>query len=263
MSVDAGVVREPPFREGEPFDGVVAYLREQCDGDVHDKGVVIVTAATDKHAPVHAVKNVVDPGDETYYVLGGEQNQFICLDFKARAVRVTHYSLQSHAGPSYLKSLVVEGSVDGRAWKHIDGRKDDRELKGKWNCATFPASEVSDRFRLVRSRMTGESHDSDHILCCSSSFLGHFSGDSGQATSERRVVTLGPSRLSAREATSQSRAAVPGRSPMSLKHRYHSLRYLGSRALVDRARREFARAQEARQASNRRSTTRACGARRP
>jgi len=94
---------------GQSFYGIIAHLTVECDGNVHDKGVVCVTGKS-RASDLHHERNAVDFGgsDGIYYSDDGP-GQWLCLDFGERRVRLTHYSLASQS----IKSWLLEVSEDG------------------------------------------------------------------------------------------------------------------------------------------------------
>jgi hypothetical protein len=55
-------------------------------------------------------------------------NSWICVDFKARRLAMTGYSLRTHweNGNGHIREWVVMASGDGSNWVKVDSRADDR-----------------------------------------------------------------------------------------------------------------------------------------
>ena len=109
-----GKTREFVYRSSKPLRGVIAYLTRECGGNVHDRGIVNVTAssASDYYHP----KNAVDLGTNSIYYSNNEMGTWICYDFKERRVIPKSYSVRScGSGPGgyHLKSWVIEVQTTG------------------------------------------------------------------------------------------------------------------------------------------------------
>jgi hypothetical protein len=108
-----------PFRPSSPLDGTISHLTAKFGGNVHDRGVVHITAnrAYDDHSS-YAAKNVVDLGTDSYFYSANGANQSICFDFKKMKITPTHYSIPTDGGGSnyhHLKSWVLECSKEGNS----------------------------------------------------------------------------------------------------------------------------------------------------
>ena len=70
-------------------------------GNVHDEGIVYVTASSvyKKNDSSNHPKNAVDLGTESKYYSNDEKDTWICYDFKERRVIPTSYSVMSLLGP--------------------------------------------------------------------------------------------------------------------------------------------------------------------
>jgi len=93
--------------------------------------MVIVTAAS-ATGPDCRVARTLDE-DESPCVSRNEPSGYAGFGFETRAVRVTHYSMRSHNGPSYLTLWATKGPGGGRTWEEIDQRKNNGDLNGKWH----------------------------------------------------------------------------------------------------------------------------------
>lgn len=145
----------------KPLDGIIAYLTKNCGGNVHERGIVNITASGfdgDAYEP----KNVADLSEDTRFYSTDEENAWICYDFKDRMVIPESYSVRSFGygpGGCHLKSWVVEVSEDGVAWKEIDRRVDNNDLNDRYVTRHFQVAHVPDEpVQLVRLRQIGRSH---------------------------------------------------------------------------------------------------------
>ena len=165
--------QSPPPLFPPKLNGVIAHLTREFGGNVHDKGIVDVTASSviddgyndDDYHP----KNAVDLGtlSESFWS-ENEENSWICYDFKERRVTPTSYSVRSSDG-IFLKSWVIEVSNDRDSWTEIDHREDNNDLKGQYALCNFKIPHVpGDSFRFFRLRQTGNNHTGNNSLSLSS-----------------------------------------------------------------------------------------------
>lgn len=150
----------PALRRGEEFvckdsnklDGIIAHLTQRFGGNVHDKGIVHVTASSAQR--LSAPKWLVDP---SYHEFRSHErpNSWICLEFKERRVIPTSYSMQS-SDYCHPMSWVVEVSNDetGGCWTEIDRRDKSIDLLTNGVIVNFKISHVPSEgvryFRLTQ-----------------------------------------------------------------------------------------------------------------
>jgi hypothetical protein len=146
-------------------------LTSKFGGNVHDRGVVTITAnRVYSDNPNYATKNAADLGTDSYFNSANEPNQSISFDFRNLTIIPTHYSLRTHSsGPndSHLKSWVLEGSTDGNLWIEIDRRENNSDLNSSCALKTFSIAR-SDPVRVIRLRQIGPNHCNNNQLVCSS-----------------------------------------------------------------------------------------------
>jgi hypothetical protein len=134
--------------------GIIAYLTREHGGNVQDRGIVEV-AASSVHLSSHVAKNAVDLTTAAYFQSPNQPNQWFCYNFKDRRIRLTKYSIAAHTSNWFLRSWVVEGSVDGNAWVSLDERKDNTDAHPGHPIATFSVDQ-SDEYQFIRLRQTGK-----------------------------------------------------------------------------------------------------------
>ena len=155
------------YDAGKPLEGIIAHLTRECGGNVHEKGVVEVTASSCSDPAKHAV----ELGTNTYFLSNEEPNSWICYDFKERRVAPTSYSIRTAWSDSNPKSWVLEVSNDGSdgSWEVVDSRENNEDLKGRRITRTFAIStRPHGIFRFVRLLQTGKNHDEGDILILTS-----------------------------------------------------------------------------------------------
>ena len=171
---------EFPFNDMRPLEGVIAHLTRECGGNVHEKGVVEVTASSCT-AEGYEAKNAVDLGTDSSFWSKIEPNPWIRYDFKDRRVIPTSYSMRS-AQWFWPRSWVFEVSNDGQKWEIIDNesiaRRDNNcDPKAMLMVRNFTISaRPSESFRFVRLRQTEKTQlEVDHLALSSLEIFGTLS----------------------------------------------------------------------------------------
>lgn len=153
--------KECQYQASKPLDGIIAHLTRECGGNVHDKGVVAVTASS-VYSNDCEPKNAADLGSDSEFFSKNELDAWICYDFKERRVAPTSYTVKSYnfgPGGRHLKSWALEVSNDGSSWAVVDRRDNNSDLNGSHATHNFPLSHVpGESFRFVRLRQTGPNH---------------------------------------------------------------------------------------------------------
>jgi hypothetical protein len=131
-------------------------LTTEFGGNVHEKGVVNITASGDNG---NKPWQVADHGSSSCWMSKNEANSWICFEFKRHSISLKNYTLKSRScDPGFVhpREWVVEGSNDGSGWELLDSRNTE-DLNGlsivkTFNCST---AKSSDFFRFIRLRQTG------------------------------------------------------------------------------------------------------------
>ena len=145
---------------GSYHGGIIEHLQRECGGNVHDKGIVNVTASSVVSSD-YLPKSVVSRGD---FYTQNQPDQWICYDFKHQSVSPTSYSVRS-CGSQYPKNWVIEVSNDGSSWTEIDRRSNNDDLNNSYNSANFKIANVpSESYRFFRLRQTGKNSQSYDTL---------------------------------------------------------------------------------------------------
>jgi hypothetical protein len=155
-----------PFRSGAPLDGIIAYLTKTHNGNVSDLGIVDVTSSSVSSGS--AAKNAVCFTDSLHTQTLNVANSWLCYDFKAMLVNITHYSIRSRTKGrgNHPQNWTVEGSMDGTTWVELD-RRDGQTVFGDVNqTATFSVSR-REPARLIRLRQHGKDSTGYHCLTLS------------------------------------------------------------------------------------------------
>jgi hypothetical protein len=147
------------FDEGNRLKGVIAYLTERYQGNVHDTGVVEITMNS---TALHQPKCAADLTKSSYCSSLDFPNQWIEFNFKDRLIIPNHYSVKSAAG-ACLKSWVIEVSSDGHSWTEVDRQQDNYDLSGWGSVASYPIRNVVECHR-IRLRQIAENQGNNHCL---------------------------------------------------------------------------------------------------
>ena len=117
--------------EGALLDGIIRFLSDRCwrGGNVHDEGIVIVTASSvhdrDEDEDSCEPDFVTELGSDSCFISNSSSNEWICYNFKGRRLVLTSYSIRGgrYGCPS---EWVIEVSKDGSegSWEVVDERHD-------------------------------------------------------------------------------------------------------------------------------------------
>jgi hypothetical protein len=151
--------------------GVISFLTARCDGNVSDKGIVVVTASSQlSNATAYAAKNAVDLTASSYFFSANQVNQWISYDFGDSRIKPIHYSIRSDynggTGGHNPKSWVLEGSVDNNQWEEVDRRDNNSDLNARSITRLFAVNHSSE-YRSLRFRQTGPNHYGENYLVIS------------------------------------------------------------------------------------------------
>lgn len=154
-----------PYLEEWPFNGIIAHLTRECGGNVHDKGIIEVTASSIADSKYPA-KNAADLSVNNWFISGDEENSWLCYDFKEFRVRVNGASVRSFGygpGAAHPNYLTLEGSLDGKEWNSIAGVS---ELNGRYVTRSTTFGDCGP-FRFVRLIQKAKNSCENNILALS------------------------------------------------------------------------------------------------
>jgi hypothetical protein len=149
------------------LEGIVSYLTTKHGGNVHDNGVICVTASG-VYASGYDSRNAVDLQNlSSRFCSKSESKSWICYEMKNMEITLTHYSILSVPyGPNsthHPKSWCVEVSLDGQEWMEVHRCGENSDLNGPSLIGTYEVTE-SHRCRFVRLRQAGSTHTNDNYL---------------------------------------------------------------------------------------------------
>jgi hypothetical protein len=163
------------------LNGVMAFLKRSHGGNVHDKGVVNVTASSIGWCEP---KNVADIGVQSvFYTTNNTSSEWVHYDFKSMRIRPSHYTLRSPYGWGvnhwHPKNWVIEVSETGREsdWTEIDRQTNSTDLNGPDKRKSFAISRSIGPVEFIRLRLTGPNHGgSNHLLLSDWELFGELHG---------------------------------------------------------------------------------------
>ena len=151
----------------DPLNGIIAQLTRQCGGNVHEKGLVEVTASSVSSNSYQA-KNAVELGTDSFFQSNSEPTSWICYDFKRQRVTPTSYSIRTVAC-ACPRSWALEVSNDGEKWEAVDTRNNNRDLNAEYVTHNFViTAPPRGSFRFIRLRQTGKNHTENDCLAITS-----------------------------------------------------------------------------------------------
>jgi hypothetical protein len=167
LGLEFQLCRSFPYELSAPFEGIIAHLTKQFGGNVHDQGVVRITAHRAlSDNPSYAPKNVGDVETNSLFHSAEDPNQWVCFDFKKMKVKPTYYSLRTHSscpGSCHIKNWAIEASNDGRRWVELDRQVDNNDLNSPLAVKTFEIANA-DPFKMIRLRQTEPTHNGSDCL---------------------------------------------------------------------------------------------------
>jgi hypothetical protein len=164
---------EFPLQEDKSVDGIISYLTRKHGGNVHDNGIVTITSKS-LHSgdPRYALRNVADLTTDWRFDSDDEPGQWVCWDFHEMRIHPTYYTIRA----KYLKSWVIESSLDGVAWTEIDRNTENDDFRSTLSeppkVASFTVWNTAE-CRFIRLTQTGENHNGkDYLIINDFEFFG-------------------------------------------------------------------------------------------
>jgi hypothetical protein len=136
-------------------------LTHEHGENLHDRGIVEVSVSSVYSG---VPQNVL--GFQQHWYSEDLPGQWICYHFKDRLIQLTHYSVAAHTNNHFLRSWVVEGSLDGTTWMVLDERRNNAQASKTEPIPTFSV-EASSFVRSIRLRLTGKTADNNYYLILS------------------------------------------------------------------------------------------------
>jgi hypothetical protein len=170
--------REFAVTSSLPFCGIISYLTSTHGGNVYDRGIVDVTASSNYGAE-YLPKYAVDLSCENGFGSQNVPNQWLCYDYKELRIIPSGYSIRSGLKTwdkrCYLRSWVIETSMDGSTWNVVDRR--DR-LSSLANAEVRSFTILNGQpCRFIRIRQTSKTDgDYDHLVVTAWEIFGTLIG---------------------------------------------------------------------------------------
>jgi hypothetical protein len=163
-----------PGESDSPWSGLICCLREECGGNVHEKGIVDITCSSTER---NQCWQIVNYDWNSWFLTNNSANDWVQFDFKDRSVSLSHYALKSdgHSIHHHLLQWKLSGSNDGNKWTIIDERNI-QELNGNYVTKMYhcgDTSSISHYYRYIRLTQTGKnSYGYDYLLLANIEFFG-------------------------------------------------------------------------------------------
>jgi hypothetical protein len=126
--------------------------------------VSLFGSTTFRESPSHAARNVANlTNTSNIFHSKNEPNQWICYDFKNRKVRLPNYSIHLYSGHFYLRSWIVEESLNCSKWFFLDCHQNNNEMTSTHPIGTFTVSQ-SNESRFIRLRQIGKNASGNDYL---------------------------------------------------------------------------------------------------
>jgi hypothetical protein len=148
--------REILITKAASLDGIVSYLTRKHGGNVQEKGIVTITSKSVSDSAEFALKNVADLTSDSCFCSNRRTyvpGQWVCWDFHEMRVSPIHYTIRS----AYLKSWVLEGSLDGNSWTELSRQTDNDKFREGWKTASFAAPDAPES-RFIRLTQTDKNY---------------------------------------------------------------------------------------------------------
>jgi serine/threonine protein kinase len=149
----------------QPFDGIFAHFSREYEGNILNLGIIGITGNSLSGNHSRDLRRLIEHDWKGCWVSSNVPESWLMIDFGARTVFVSHYSLRTYhcaKGYSHLKSWILEGSIRGRTFR-LDARSDNEELNGRWKTATFQCFFPAE-CQAVKLKQTGPNHHGDDFL---------------------------------------------------------------------------------------------------
>ena len=151
------------LNQEEPLNGIITALTAIANGNVHENGIVKITASSTDHSNP---QQVVDRGWNDFWFSQNKQGQWIMFDFIQRQIAISDYTIKTikfSEDSCHLKTWCIEGSLDCSNWTLID-EQDTDALNGPNKIVSFKCKTESEPYRYIRLRMTNSNARGDNLL---------------------------------------------------------------------------------------------------
>jgi hypothetical protein len=148
-----------PLKQDKSLDGIISYLTPKHGGNVHDKGIVTISAKSVDDDEPKNFSFLADPTADSEFGSKNEPGQWVCWNFHEMRVRLTHYTIKSLS----LKSWVVESSLNCVNWTELDRKTDNESLKSFTSTASLAVAN-SGYCRFIRLAQTGKTRNVTDML---------------------------------------------------------------------------------------------------
>ena len=157
--------------EGKNFEGIIHYLESQYGKDIHNQGIITVSASSNGH-PTTSPQEVInyDSDDCWESDWGVDKSPWLEIDFKKRKIQMNGYSLQSFNRSKassmysnhYMKNWTIEGRNKGDQWQKINRQINNQDLNGSTYQHYFSIGKITKPYQYIRIKFgTSYKNNSD------------------------------------------------------------------------------------------------------
>jgi hypothetical protein len=158
LRLDVSLLRLNPRAIRETNEAIVRFLTELCHTNIHDAGLVSVTAphtnpdVYGKELNGGSPNAVFDLDSRIGWYDCNKTPSWLQVDFLKRKVRVASYTITfGNECRGYIQRWTLEGSADGKSWVVIDDHSDETKKRNDFEVASFECNRPSARcFRYLR-----------------------------------------------------------------------------------------------------------------
>lgn len=137
-----------------PLEGILHYLTQKGNGNVHKTGLVKVTSSS--HYSIRHPYKIVDFTQDEYFYSNDAKNQWLQYEFNGYIITPESYTLKTrtYGGGYHIMSWAIMGSNDGENWSEIDRRENVTEMNDEGVVKSFKVTNPMS-CKFVRICQTG------------------------------------------------------------------------------------------------------------
>jgi hypothetical protein len=146
--------------EGTASPGILASMKTKASQNIHDEGLVEITASSIDHRSSRPPKIIADYDHNDTFTTNNSANSWIRVNFMNRSIKPMSYVLRV-GDWNRPKNWVLEGSNDRISWIELD-RRENTDLPN-FAVRRFPVAK-SEEVRMIRLRQTGKNANGSDYL---------------------------------------------------------------------------------------------------
>jgi len=149
------------------FNGIFNYLERKYGKDIHQQGIITITASS---SCTNRPDDVINYEWNSYWRSNGNNlGEWWQINFKKMKVKMNGYSIKTYNASAnwiHLMNWIIEGKNDGEEWKEIDRRENNYDLNGPSYQHYYSIPEITKPFQYFRIKCIGRDHyNNSHSSC--------------------------------------------------------------------------------------------------